>query len=533
MSSKRRRNVVLLILVSFVYFLLFIPPNLTGAKDPEMLNAFWLDEHCQYAVIIRMLTRSSVYDMLHNILFYDYYPYGYPFFAVSALAALPVKIIVKLVTSVNETTAYMVVLRQLSPLFMIMAILLLIYLWTGFTSLLKSLFLFVMLSSIPAVFYNNLWWHPDSLAVLFVVLTMFSLAKDDLRFGSWFYAAAIFCGLATATKWLGPFFFFTIAVYLGIGWLSRRLGFSRLLRCGIFFLLLMAAGTLLGNPVLLFPTELARMVGVLHRQAAVFSWVGIPAPFYERPLMWYQETFRGDFASWWIIALALCSALVCVFSRCQKWLLNVIILTWAVPMSLYMLFTIYPNPRYFIPVFLPLLSCLANLLMGEYKSFGRPFRAGEVLSGVTALLCGIQLVYYTGTNVDNYNRTLTRERSSQPVLFYQEFERDYLSKLPKDIPLTVLCDSYVYVAPSQTITLKYSSHWNLDYRDCEQGNPDLVVLRREYIDRFADPGVVGKEADQEQAQRSHEFYLAAKNDSLKGFHRVFEADYCVVFARDR
>jgi hypothetical protein len=274
------------------------------------------------------------------------------------------------------------------------------------------------------------------------------------------------------------------------------------------------------------------MVSDLQRQAAIFAWVGTPAPLSERPFLWYREAIRDDFALWWIIGLAISSALVDVWYYRQRWLLNVIILTWAVPMSLYMVFTMYPNPRYFIPVFLPLLSCLGNLLIWDYKDFRLPIRSGALLGAATVLLCGIQLVYYTGTNIDNYNRTLTRERSSEPVLFYQEFERAYLSKLPKDIPLTVLCDSYVYVAPSKTLTVKYSSSWSLDYRDCEQWNPDLIVLRRRYIDEFADPGVLQKEADQQQAQRSHEFYLAAKKDALKGFHRVFEADYGVVFARD-
>src|SRR5262249_9618114 len=57
---------------------------------------------------------------------------------------------------------------------------------------------------------------------LFVVSTILALARDNLRFGRWFYLAAAFCGLATGTKMIGLWFFLCVALYLFLGWLHRR-----------------------------------------------------------------------------------------------------------------------------------------------------------------------------------------------------------------------------------------------------------------------------------------------------------------------
>src|SRR5262249_43426985 len=155
----------------------------------------------------------------------------------------------RFVGEINLTSTGMMVLRELTPLFMVLALLVLVYLWTGFKWFARSVLLFVFLLSIPAVFDNNTWWHPDSMAILFAVLTMFALVKDAFRFGKWFYAAAFFCGLAAGTKVIGLFFVFTLAVYLLWPLLARRYGFQFLFKQGVAFLLLMALGIVLANPL--------------------------------------------------------------------------------------------------------------------------------------------------------------------------------------------------------------------------------------------------------------------------------------------
>ena len=71
-----------------------------------------------------------------------------------------------------------------------------------------------MLLSIPLVVTNDLWWHPDSLAVLSVVVTLLFLDLDKQRFGRYFFIAAAACGVAIGIKYEGVFFALAIPIYL-------------------------------------------------------------------------------------------------------------------------------------------------------------------------------------------------------------------------------------------------------------------------------------------------------------------------------
>src|SRR5262245_40243235 len=161
----------------------------------------------------------------------------------------------------------MVILRQLSPLFMLTAIMLLVYLWTEFKSMMQSVFLFVFLGCIPAIFLNNMFWHPDSLVTLFVVLTIFSLAKDKLRFGTWYYIAAASCGLATETKVMGLFFFLSVAVYLVLGLMHQRVTLKCILKHGFMFFVVMVLTVVISKPLLLIPSVAKQYVVGLTAQA--------------------------------------------------------------------------------------------------------------------------------------------------------------------------------------------------------------------------------------------------------------------------
>src|SRR5262245_14176478 len=96
--TNRRVTGAILFFLSFLYFLSFIPPNLTGAADPNMLMVFGRDEYgsdeyAQLQVVKNMTTvEMSAAATLKNLLVYNYYYYGYPFFLTSTLSVLPAKV---------------------------------------------------------------------------------------------------------------------------------------------------------------------------------------------------------------------------------------------------------------------------------------------------------------------------------------------------------------------------------------------------------------------------------------------------------
>lgn len=54
MDLTYRRTLLTIALIGIAYFVLFIFPNNTGAKDPMMISIFAGDEFAQYGVVMKM-----------------------------------------------------------------------------------------------------------------------------------------------------------------------------------------------------------------------------------------------------------------------------------------------------------------------------------------------------------------------------------------------------------------------------------------------------------------------------------------------
>ncbi|HZW04971.1 MAG TPA: hypothetical protein VFF68_13640, partial [Anaerolineaceae bacterium] len=225
MSPAQKRYLLLVLLLAAAYFAVFIFPNAAASDDVNMVLALSPDEAVPLPYVLEMIQPAeTVKQALINFAFYDYYFYGYPHFAVSALALLPLALAGRLA----DTPLVMVTLRQVvSVLPMLLAVLGLVYLQTRFRSY-KAVVLFVFLLSVPALVQNNFWWHPDSLAILFAVGAILFLDHDDLRFGRSFYLAAAMCGIAAQIKGIGFYFFLAVGVYLLIGYFGKKAALPRL-----------------------------------------------------------------------------------------------------------------------------------------------------------------------------------------------------------------------------------------------------------------------------------------------------------------
>ena len=204
-----------------------------------------------------------------------------------AAALLPLK----LLGAAGSVSTNMLFLRQLvSVLPMVIALILLVYLQTGFESYIKSISLFLILILIPEVVANDMWLHPESLEFLLIVLTLFFLTRDDLKFGKSFYIAALFCGLATATKLLGLFFFLTIPLYIFLGWYQKRISLRKVMQAATFFVAIMAVIFVLSNPFLFWASQRAFALKIqsnFHRSMTA----GFTVAYKNSPLVWLQVIF--------------------------------------------------------------------------------------------------------------------------------------------------------------------------------------------------------------------------------------------------
>jgi len=364
MTAQQKRNFLILLAISLVYFLVMAIPNNQGAADGRQLSINSQDEGFQYPFLMRLLTPGAdLKETLTHIVSYHHYIYGYPFYVASASVSLPLRILWG-DNLANHTQVHLLILRQfISVLPMIASILILVYLQTRFRSTWRSLGLFFFLALIPGVVRQNItWWHPDALAIFFAMMVFFFLDRDEAHFKKNFYLAAVFCGLSAGTKLVGFFFFLVIAGYLVFGVTRQKIRLRQAFAAGILFILVLLATVVITNPLLLVPQTRAEIIKthLSHNQSFRTGWDN-PDSYNRDPLTWLPVIERW-YGGALILGFALASlAVSCILGEQKR--LNRQIFLWALPLSLYLLFAIAVRPdHYWMPVFLPLFSSVFNLV---------------------------------------------------------------------------------------------------------------------------------------------------------------------------
>jgi hypothetical protein len=529
MKTIQSRVFLSLLLIGAAYFFLFWPVNALGARDQTMISVFDPDEFAQYSHPVRMLDQpgSTLKQSIYRFIAYQHYYYGYPFYFYSAVIAL---LPLKLVAGLGNTMYNMLLLRQLvSVLPMIAAVMLLVYLQTKFQSYLRSIALFIFLLTIPAVFRNDTWWHPESLVFLFIVLTFYFLYKDNLSFGKYFYLSAIACGLAVATKLIGLFFFLTIPTYIFLGWHQGRVNFTNVIRLSVAFVALMAVMFVVSNPFLLFASEREAAFKIQSRQSESMS-NGFVLSYAKGPATW-MPLIAENYAQPLFLLIGF-AALGIGIAKKETRLLSLLIATWAIPFTLYLLFAIAIKPKhFFIPILLPVFSTLPFVFDALWP---RPFRfvkenaAKLTLLIVTFVIAASQVVYNFNIDAEHYLAELNKEKDSQAIQFYEKLDEGLFSKIPADDHLVIFRDVRMYVADLPRWEVKF--HWGtLDYAIIQKANADVLVLWKQRLYDYTQAGAAERALDQMEFAEAVRFYNDALNDHVEGYHLIYENNFGVAY----
>ncbi len=281
LKAARRTTLLILLLIGLVYFLLFVPLNLLNTESEHAFYSRSGDEGVIYPILMSMFVPGDTfYAQLYRLFIYEDYHYGYPFYALSALTVLPVRILAGADFTAQVRINLLLLRQMISVLPLILSALLLVHLITRFERRFFAVALFVFLLAAPgAVKYNGLFWHPDALAILFVVLTLFFLERDRFRFGHNWVFAAIACGIASAIRLLGFFCVLAVAYVLLNAWLARKAPLRKVFAAGLVFLLVMGAVILIASPYLLMPSARARFGEILaEKQQEMKFGYGDPDP---------------------------------------------------------------------------------------------------------------------------------------------------------------------------------------------------------------------------------------------------------------
>ncbi len=398
----QRRVFAILAILGLAYFLAFIPFNLLR----NSYGQFYLlqDEQVIYPDVIKIFAPQATFGAtVLNVLGSWNWAYGYPYLPISA----GVLIIPRLIFGnqfAGQVQLNVFLLRQfVSVLPMVLALMLAVYLVTRYKSVRASVSLFAFLLLIPGVVkicYR--FWHPDSIILLLVLMTIYFLQKDDLRFGRYFYLAAAACGLTTAIKLWGLFFFLAIAGYLVAGLIQHKLSFKRAVLAGALFILTMLVTVIISSPSLLAP-YVAR--------TAVASWTDqqtklLLSPEHTTHTGIYQTTltnwlyyFGQHFMKAYFFFFAILALAAGALLGSRK-ALNRLLLAWCVPVILFLAYvSTMKSFQYMLPVGIPLYcgaflfpAIAENPTYPKWLNFLAKPLTREIIRGVTLAFFISQLV---------------------------------------------------------------------------------------------------------------------------------------------
>jgi hypothetical protein len=420
-----RRTLWVLLALGLLYWVVFAIPNAQNAKDEHMLFLFSHDENMTYPIVVHMLAPvQRITALWGQLVVYGDYHYGYPFYFLSMLVVLPVRLIFG-ATYTEHTQLNLFLLRQLiSVLPTLLAAGILVYLQTRFQSMLRSALLFGLVLASPGVVRSALnWWHPDALAILAVVLSIFFLDRDRLRLGRNFLLAAVCIGLAISIKLIGLFMGMAVAGYVIAAWWRqehRLAGLRPVILKTLLFVVVMGLAAVITNPFLIYPGQREQLLRIQNEKQVELSQGYASDPNqrdYQKGPQFWAETLSGWYgvpAFLGLLGLSLTAG--CLWG--SQRLLNRLVLAWVVPYSIYLLWFVAVKPdHYWLPVMLPLFSAAFNL-WDIVRSRGSRLAEGQqrrllqgLVAGLLVVSIGLQVWQYAPHWVYSYSHVMDMEAS--------------------------------------------------------------------------------------------------------------------------
>ncbi len=512
--------VILLLLLTAAAFVVFMPPNAAASENMAMVRMFEPDESEPLPYLLDMIDPSPNLDQaLRDFVFYSYYYYGFPYFAVSALAVLPIQ----LTGHISNLPLVMGVLRQVvSVLPMLLGLLLLVYMQDQFRTY-RSVLLYGFLLAVPAVVSNNFWWHPDGLTFLFAMLTLFFLNRDDLRFGKNFLLAAVFTGITAATKLVGFYFFLAVALTLVLGLRNKQLSWKRFVKAALLFLGIMVVSFVVANPFLLSHWARIDYFSTFTQQTKLLAeGYGI---LYDKGLSAAWPTIRQYYG---MALFLLCAAGTAIAGALQgkRRLLYALILAWFVPLTITVLWQSHFKFQYWLPVALPLFSCVAMLFPEKIKDVRwKNWKAAVHLILIAVVLC--QLVLFAIADSQAYSNRLHRAEDNERIAFYAQ-ALEVLSPL-EGSSLHVYYDYRLY-APELSAWKLETRFDLLDYDTIRENDFDVLLLLDQRIRDYLSPDAVG--INPAQFAQNQRFYRDADAGSIAGYHLLYRDTVGLIYISD-
>lgn len=517
---NQKMIVPLLLLMAVLTLLIIALPNHAASQNLAMIQMFEPDEAVILPYVFDMIAPAPTLDRsLRNFIFYDYYFYGFPFFGLSGLVLLPLKWMGLL----NNTPLVMLILRQMvSVIPTLIALLLLTYMQDRFRTY-RSILIFALLLSVPAVLQNNFWWHPDGLILLLAVLVIFFLHRDNLRFGWNFILAAIMCGIATATKLIGVYFFLAVAVTLFAGLVLKKVSIKKLVAMSMLFLLVMGVSFILANPFLLSNWARTEYASTFNLQMDVLSsGYGI---VYQKGLVASWPLMHEYYGEILFILTALTVAVWGLMRGARRGLFG-LILAWFLPVSVVVLWVTHFKFQYWLPVAIPLFSCLLIAFPEKFN-----FKESDLKANLARLLVWliilIQFFLFIRNDITVFNERLHRADNNPRIQFYDQVMTSLEAFDQKQ--LFIYYDYRMYL-PDHEGWRSAINYEPLDYKYIQKKKFDVILLLQQRIKDYLNPNATG--IDPTAFSGSQQFYRDAQAGLIQDYHLLFSDDVGQIYIRE-
>jgi hypothetical protein len=508
-----------LVILAVLIFCVYIIPNQSASGNRAMVSMYEPDEGAIYDVVQRMtLPKGRLDEQILRFILYDFYHYGFPFFGLAGLTALPFR----LTGNFGNTPALMAAMRQIvSVLPSLLGILLLVYMQDRFATW-RSIALFLLLNLLPGIVRNNLWLHPDGLAFFITTIVIYYLWRDRRQFTKFFFVAAFFCGVLIATKLIGVYFFLTIATLLIMAIVRKELSFGQAVGKGLLFILVMGLGVLAANPFIFdqhalmkYAFTFLREMGEITKGYALVYTTGIAAAF--KPM---QEAYGQLF-----FILLIVMALVYGAFRAKDRHLYIILLTWFIPLTVVVLFVSHFKYQYWLPAIVSGASALYLFLPGNSQAQLSP-KLGKPIALLASALILLQAGLFVPSNYHTLQNKVHQADHDPRISFY-ESAVNTLSPLA-DKKAHVYYDYRLYM-PDTPAWWQETSFEMLEYGYIEDGNFDALFLLKQRILDYTNPNAVAINPDQLAVARV--FYNDAASGTIRNYVLLFEDEVGKVFVR--
>lgn len=520
MPRSKPLILILLALISLIVVVIFYFPNVRASENVPMVQIFEPDESAPFYNVIKMISPSAgLKSAVIQFIFYKYYYYGFPHFALSAASLVPLK----WANQLDNIPLVFLTLRQLISLVpMLLGLLVLVYLQDGFRTY-RSIALYIFLLAIPAVVRNNFWWHPDGLVVLFSSLVLFFLWKDNLRFGWRFFLAAIINGILIATKIVGVYFFLAIGLTLILGLVLKKISLRKSIILGVGYIGIMAVSFVLANPLLFWEsgrtayfTTFSKQIGLLDQGYGIVYQKGLAAAW----------SVAKNYYGWAFFILTALAVAIWGIIRGRQKFLSALILAWFIPLTISLIFFTHFKFQYWLPVVLPLISSIA-VIFPEKVSFDTGKRPRAAIQIALILLVAAQFAQFLYQDAHAYSARLHRAENNAEIAFYNTAVQQIGAITNGE--LRVYYDYRLYIPATGGWSVE-TSYELLDYNYIQNANFDVLLLYEQRIRDYINPNVTG--IDPEQFAQSLIFYTDAYNGTVQGYQLIHRDDVALIFMKD-